>query len=78
MTNSFTRFRERNSLRIKATDKGNAAFITTGHNSTTITCGETSLTAAVVNEQEKDQAYIYTDVDNTLKIGSIWTAKGLH
>lgn len=78
MSNSFTRFQQRNLLHSTATDKGNAAFIRSGYNSTTITCGNEFLTAAVVNEQEKDQAYIYTETDNPLEIGSVWAAKGLH
>lgn len=77
MTN-FERFQERNRKRTVATDKGNAAFIIGGYNSTTMSCGEISIPAAVVNLQEKETAYIYTKLENPLEIGSVWETKSLH
>lgn len=37
----------------------------------------TEIQAAVVNQQEKDKAYIYTQLNSSLPIGSIWGAKTL-
>lgn len=37
----------------------------------------TEIQAAIVNQQEKDKAYIYTQLDTPLPIGSIWGAKTL-
>ena len=37
----------------------------------------TEIQAAVVNQQEKDKAYIYTQLNTPLPIGSIWGAKTL-
>lgn len=37
----------------------------------------TEIQAAVVNQQEKDKAYIYTQFDTPLPMGSIWGAKTL-
>lgn len=71
MTTSFDRFKRRNKLRTSAADKGNAAFVFGGYNSTIIEGENISYPAAVVNEQEKDKAYIYTHLANKLDIGSI-------
>lgn len=76
--NSFERFNERNKKRAQSTDRGNSTFIFKGYNSTLIKSGTTELQAAVVNEQEKDSAYIYTHLNEPLTIGSIWEAKSLH
>lgn len=76
--NNFQRFQERNKKRAQAQIRGNCKFVFQGYNSTTIQCGDESIQAAVVNEQEKDSAYIYTQEQNSLKIGSIWEAKSLH
>lgn len=38
----------------------------------------TEIQAAVVNQQEKDKAYVYTLLDTPLPIGSIWGAKTLY
>lgn len=78
MTTSFDRFRRRNKLQTKATDKGNAAFVFSGYNSTTIVGDKVSYAAAVVNDQENDKAYIYTHLSDSLDIGSVWTVKNLH
>lgn len=69
--NSFNRFQERNKIRAKATDRGNASFIIGGYNSTKIKNADTELSAAIVNQQEKDLAYIYTQLKDPLKIGSV-------
>lgn len=37
----------------------------------------TEIQAAVVNQQEKDKAYIYTQLNTSLPMGSIWGAKTL-
>lgn len=61
-----------------AQNETNAEFVVKGYNSTTISCGEKSQLAAVVNEQEKRSAYIYTQSLEPLDVGSVWSAKGLH
>ena len=76
--NSFERFNERNKKRAQSTDRGNSTFIFKGYNSTLIKSETTELQAAVVNEQEKDSAYIYTHLNEPLTIGSLWEAKSLH
>ena len=38
----------------------------------------TEIQAAVVNQQEKDKAYIYTQFNTPLPMGSIWGAKTLY
>lgn len=75
---SFSRFQERNKKRTVAKEKLNARFVFQGYPATTI-AGENDVTvqAAVVNQQEKDKAYIYTASDTLLKIGSVWRVKGL-
>ena len=78
MTTSFDRFKQRNKLRVSATDKGNAAFVLSGYNSTTIEGENTFYSAAVVNDQENDKAYIYTQLMDQLDVGSVWSVKGLH
>lgn len=77
--NSFERFRNRQKQRIAATDQLNSQFIFKGYPSIKIENQDGMLKqAAVVNKQEKDQAYIYTQLDDPLTIGSVWSAKGLH
>lgn len=75
---SFSRFQERNKKRTVAKEKLNARFVFQGYPATTI-AGENDVTvqAAVVNQQEKDKAYVYTASDTPLKIGSVWRVKGL-
>ena len=75
---SFNNFQQRNKTRANSTVRGNSTFIIKGYNSTLIKNGTTQLPAAVVNEQEKDSAYIYTQLENPLTIGSCWEAKTLH
>lgn len=75
---SFNNFQERNKIRANSTVRGNSTFIIKGYNSTLIKNGTTQLPAAVVNEQEKDSAYIYTQLEYPLTIGSCWEAKTLH
>lgn len=36
-----------------------------------------SLFAVVVNKQKEEEAYIYTDLNKPLMVGSVWSAKGL-
>ena len=75
---SFTRFQKRNQLYKTVEDIINTEFILKGYPSIQINnaAGET-ITAAVVNKQEKDMAYVYTQIDNALPIGSVWKAKNL-
>ena len=71
--NSFDRFQEKNKIRAKAIDGGSSRFIENGYNSRIITNIQNNikLHAAIVNEQEKDLAYIYTHLNEPLNIGSI-------
>ena len=77
--NSFERFRNRNSKRMEARERINTHFILKGYPSTVLTNVEhegdkvitTMVQAAVVNEQEKDKAYIYTLRDDELECGSV-------
>lgn len=75
---NFSRFVDKNKKRTLATDEVNGRFVFNGYPTTTITCGEEKITAAVVNKQEQEKAYIYTDLQHPLDIGSVWTTKGLH
>ena len=69
---NFTRFQKRNQLYKTVEDIINTEFILKGYPSIQINnaAGET-ITAAVVNKQEKDMAYVYTQLDNALPIGSV-------
>lgn len=80
---SFSRFQELNKKRIVANQDTNASFVFNAYNTTTLTQSSDeeeppTITASVVNLQEKDTAYIYTMLDTPLEVGSIWGAKGLH
>ena len=75
---SFSRFQERNKKRTVANSKLNTNYIFKGYPSIEIT-GSTDekIQASVVNKQEKDYAYIFTQLDDKLSIGSTWAAKNL-
>ena len=77
---NFNRFQEKNKIRANAINGGNSLFIDNGYNSRIITNLESNikLHAAIVNEQEKDSAYIYTHLNEPLTIGSMWEAKSLY
>jgi hypothetical protein len=78
MTN-FSRFQERNRKRTVAQNKLNSGFIFKGYPSIEITGGaDQKIQASVVNKQEKDYAYVFTQLDDNLPIGSIWAAKDLN
>lgn len=78
MTN-FSRFQERNKKRTVAQNKLNSSFIFKGYPSIEITgSADQKIQASVVNKQEKDYAYVFTQTQDELAIGSIWTAKNLH
>ena len=76
---SFSRFQERNKKRTVAQNKLNTSFIFKGYPSIEIQ-GSTDqkIQASVVNKQEKDYAYVFTQTQDELEIGSVWTAKNLH
>lgn len=73
---SFSRFQKINQSRgTTANHKTNAGFIMNGYPSIFITgANDAQVAACVVNKQEKDSAYIYTenttDKDDILSIGS--------
>ena len=76
---SFSRFQERNKKRTVAQNKLNTSFIFKGYPSIEIQgSADQKIQASVVNKQEKDYAYVFTQTQNELEIGSVWTAKNLH
>lgn len=75
---SFNRFKERNLARASAQNRGNVSFVFNGYNSTIIKNDTKKIQAAVVNEQEKNLAYIYTQIKDVLSVGSVWEVKTLH
>jgi len=76
---NFNRFREKNNYYKEASQKINSHFLIKGYPSITITDAEDNeKQAVVVNQQEKEKAYIYTALQDELSIGSIWQAKSLH
>ena len=71
---AFERFKASQTQRAVANRSFNAGFLVNGASAATIinTFDKTvKISAAVVNKQESDIAYIYTDLQNPLKIGSI-------
>lgn len=77
--NSFSRFQERNKKRTVAQNIFNTNFVFKGYPSIEIQgSSDQKIQASVVNKQDKDYAYIFTQKSDELKIGSIWTAKNLN
>ena len=76
---SFSRFQERNKKRTVAQNKLNTSFIFKGYPSIEIQgSADQKIQASVVNKQEKDYAYVFTQTQDELELGSVWTAKNLH
>ena len=76
---SFSRFQERNKKRTVANNKLNTDFIFKGYPSIEIQgSADQKIQASIVNKQEKDYAYVFTQTEDELEIGSVWTAKNLH
>ena len=77
---SFSRFQERNQILSKVKDKVSSNFILKGYPTTKITniIDNIVIDASVVNYQDKDYVYIYTNIDNTLSPGEIWSVKDLN
>ena len=76
---SFSRFQERNKKRTVAQNKLNTSFIFKGYPSIQIQgSADQKIQASVVNKQEKDYAYVFTQTQDELEIGSVWAAKNLH
>ena len=76
---SFSRFQERNKKRTVAQNKLNTSFIFKSYPSIEIQgSADQKIQASVVNKQEKDYAYVFTQRQDELEIGSVWTAKNLH
>lgn len=74
MSNFFDRFQARNKKNIVNNRTVNTSFITDGENSTVLVdSNNNTIRAAVVNKQEQDIAYIYTELHNKLSVGSTWT-----
>ena len=76
---SFSRFQERNKKRTVAQNKLNTSFIFKGYPSIEIQgSADQKIKASIANKQEKDYAYVFTQRQDELEIGSVWTAKNLH
>ena len=76
---SFSRFQERNKKRTVAQNKLNTSFIFKGYPSIEIQgSADQKIQASIVNKQEKDYAYVFTQTKDELEIGSVWAAKNLH
>ena len=76
---SFSRFQERNKKRTVAQNKLNTNFIFKGYPSIEIQgSADQKIQASIANKQEKDYAYVFTQRQDELEIGSVWTAKNLH
>ena len=76
---SFSRFQERNKKRTVAQNKLNTSFIFKSYPSIEIQgSADQKIQASVVNKQEKDYAYVFTQTQDELEIGSVWAAKNLH
>ena len=76
---SFSRFQERNKKRTVAQNKLNTSFIFKGYPSIEIQgSADQKIQASIANKQEKDYAYVFTQIQDELEIGSVWTAKNLH
>ena len=76
---SFSRFQERNKKRTVASNQLNTSFIFKGYPSIEIKgSADQKIQASVVNKQEKDYAYIFTQLKDELAIGSTWAAKNLN
>lgn len=78
MSKVFDRFRNKNLNRIVSETKMNKQFILNGYPSVEIKFldGHTQM-VSLVNKQEKDYAYVYSDYHQPLQIGDIFTSKGL-
>ena len=76
---SFSRFQERNKKRTVAQNKLNTSFIFKGYPSIEIQgSADQKIQASIANKQEKDYAYVFTQIQDELEIGSVWAAKNLH
>ena len=76
---SFSRFQERNKKRTVAQNKLNTNFIFKSYPSIEIQgSADQKIQASIANKQEKDYAYVFTQRQDELEIGSVWTAKNLH
>ena len=76
---SFSRFQERNKKRTVAQNKLNTSFIFKSYPSIEIQgSADQKIQASIANKQEKDYAYVFTQRQDELEVGSVWTAKNLH
>ena len=76
---SFDRFRTKNLNKIVSKKKANTKFIFNGIPSTTISFeSRDDLEVCLVNQQEKNLAYVYSELDNPLDEGTIFSCKGLY
>ena len=76
---SFSRFQERNKKRTVAQNKLNTSFIFKSYPSIEIQgSADQKIQASIANKQEKDYAYVFTQRQDELEIGSVWAAKNLH
>lgn len=76
MKNNYKHFQDRIRTENKADGLTNNQFVFSAENSTTlqeVDNADNKVMASVVNLQEKDIAYIYTQGEDQLKVGQIWT-----
>ena len=69
---NFSRFQERNKKMQLAAQELNSKFILNGYPAVEIVDNlGNKLSASVVNKEEQDYAYIYTNINDTLTPGTI-------
>ena len=69
---SFSRFQERNKKRTVAQNKLNTSFIFKSYPSIEIqVSADQKIQASIANKQEKDYAYVFTQRQDELEIGSV-------
>lgn len=73
------KLRARQAARLEGSKNFGTKFLFKGYNMIDLT-GEKGekVHAVLVSQQEKDKGYIYTTLDNPLKIGSVWESKLNH
>ena len=74
----YNQFRRKNSAINKADDTVNVRFIFEGNSATDIIIGGEKYKAAIVLQQDKDLAYVYTEKRKPLVIGTSFAHKDLH
>lgn len=74
----YNQFRRKNAALKKADETVNVRFIFEGNSATNIVVNGEKFKAAIVLNQDKDLAYVYTEKRRPLTIGTSFENKGLH